>query len=226
MGVIILGENLLELEDSKKRFEMYQFLSFALLNEPGEELIKMLEDGKSLFKYMNLDLEFLDLYSIEEFRQEYYDRFFVPTSGIFVPPYESAIRGRKLKEGKLKYGKLDSEQTFHVKACYEMVDFKTDELQMFKPLKGNNYPDHLAFEMCFLSALVNYEVLALEDGSVERSLQWRKLQRDFLRDHTSKWIYDYSDLVAEKKSGLYSFICNLIGEWIDEDMEFLSGEEN
>lgn len=222
----MLEKSLSTLDIAKRRFEVYEFLSYCLLNEPEENLIDLIKSRKGFFEGLEVNIDFLDDYNMEDIEQEYYDRFFVPTSKIFVPPYESAIRNRKMKKGKIEYGRLDSEDTFHVKACYEIVGFKVDELNAFGPLKANHYPDHLAFELSFITNLVKFELNSLEHKDEERADKWRKLQRDFIIEHISQWIDDYAELVEGKQKGLYSFICNIIASWIEEDMEFLNSQEN
>ncbi len=211
---------------AKKRLELYEFLSFSFLNTPSEELLTLIKERSLQFEeFMEEKINFIKDKDLDHFTQEYYDRFFVPTSKLFVPPHESAIRNKKMKNGKISYGKLDSQETFHVKACYEIVDFKVDELNAFKPLKDNHYPDHIAFELAFLAHLVNHEVSALEYGLSGKADKWRNLQKDFIREHLSKWIGDYALLTKEKGEGLYSYLINISARWIELDLEYLM-EEN
>lgn len=211
---------------AEKRLEIYEFLSYSYLNIPSNELLDLIQKSSNdLRNLTGTSLDFMEGKDIDYFIQEYYDRFFVPTSKLFVPPYESAIRNKKNKKGKVVYGKLDSEETFHVKACYEMVDFKVEELNGFKPLKENHFPDHIAFEMSFLTYLISLEKSSLEKEDNLRARQWRKLQKDFLADHISKWIREYARLSNEKGVGLYSYLSNIAANWTDMDLEYLI-EEN
>ncbi|OZV11193.1 hypothetical protein CIW83_15915 [Tissierella sp. P1] len=210
---------------AKKRLELYEFLSFSFLNTPSEELLNLIKDNSSQFEELTEDkIDSIEEKDLDYFIQEYYDRFFVPTSKLFVPPHESAIRNKDIKNGKISYGKLDSQETFHVKACYEIVDFKIDQLNAFKPLKDNHYPDHIAFELAFLVYLANSELLALENGMSEKANKWRKLQKDFLVEHLSKWIEAYAILSKERGEGLYSYLTNISAKWIALDLEYLMGE--
>lgn len=210
---------------AKKRLELYEFLSFSFLNIPSEEFLTLINDNSQDFGELTHEkIDFLQEKDLDYFTQEYYDRFFVPTSELFVPPHESAIRNRKVKNDKISYGKLDSQDTFHVKACYEIVDFKVEKLNAFQPLRDNHYPDHIAFELAFLTYLVNFEVLALESEFIEKANKWRKLQRDFIVEHLSKWIRDYANLTKEKGEGLYSYLSNISARWIDLDLEYLMEE--
>jgi len=208
-----------------KRLEIYEFLSFAFLNTPSEDILNSLRKNAEFFKELcPVNTDFLYEKSTDDFVQEYYDRFFVPTSKLFVPSYESSIRNRKIKKGKTIYGKIDSNETFHVKACYEMVDFKIRELNGFSPLKDNHYPDHVAFELAFMAYMVKLELSALKCGDEENSVKWKKLQNDFLDEHLSKWIGDYAELTEEKGNGMYSYLSCISAAWTVMDLEHLNEE--
>lgn len=211
---------------AKKRLEIYEFLSFSFLNSPSEELLDLIKNNLDIFKDFNDEkIEFIETDSLGAFIQEYYDRFFVPTSKRFVPPHEAAIRNRRIKNKKIVYGRLDSKETFHVKACYEMVDFKVEELNGFAPLKDNHYPDHIAFELAFIAYLNRFEVVALENKENKNAKKWNELQKYFIEDHLSKWIEDYAIFMEEKGAGLYSYLTNISARWIAMDLQYLN-EEN
>lgn len=209
----------------EKRLEIYEFFSYAFLNLPSEELINLIKEKSEYFKELsNESIDFIDKLNLEEITQEYYDRFFVPTSDLFVPPYESSIKNKKSGKGKSFYGPVDGKESFHVKACYELVDFKVNELNSFQPLKDNHYPDHIAFELAFMTYLINFELKALKNNAKDRASKWRKLQRDFLKDHISTWVGNYAELAKEKGQGLYSYISSLVANWIKIDLEYLMEE--
>lgn len=209
----------------KKRLEIYEFLSYGFLNLPSKDLLLTIErESEFLGELGDDDISFLHEKTLEELEQEYYDRFFVPTSSLFLPPYESSIRNKKQAKGKTIYGPVDGKESFHVKACYELVDFKIDQLNAFGPLKDGHYPDHIAFELAFMSYMVNLEVKSLEVKDEVRGEKWKKLQRDFLRDHISKWISDYARLANEKGGGLYAYLSNIAASWIDLDLRELMEE--
>lgn len=217
-------ENILDI--TSKRLEIYEFLSYSYLNTPSKELINLIREKSSdLEELAGGGIGFIEGKDLEDFIQEYYDRFFVPTAKLFVPPYESAIRNKKEVEGRMKYGELDSQETIHVKACYEIVDFKPNDLNGFKPLMDNSFPDHIAFELSFMTYLVSLEKSALENGKDENAKKWRKLQRDFLADHPFKWFGEYARLSNEKGEGLYSYLTNIVSNWIEADLGYLMEED-
>lgn len=212
----------------KQRKKIYELLSYCLLNVPTDSLLQVMKEGQEALKELIEDSsnEFLiELSDIEKYEQEYYDRFFVPTSSSFIPPYESAIRNRSKSGKKIKFGKLETKETFHVKACYEMVSFNFHKLNMFKSLQDIPFPDHIAYEMSFMTFLVSEEESSLEKGEEKNALRWQNLERQFLSEHLSKWVEDYARLSEEKNKGLYSYWLNLCAAWIKEDILVLESEK-
>ena len=212
----------------EQRKKTYELLTYCLLNVPTEDVLQSMIKGQEILNYLTEDSSFvgysIDIANLEKYVQEYYDRFFVPGSSMFVPPYESSVRRRYLDGKKIKYGKLDSEETFHVKACYEMVSFKPRELNMFKPLKEIQFPDHIAYEMAFMTFLAFEELNSLEKGEKSKAENWKNLQTQFLDSHLIKWVGDLAMLSEEKGKGLYSYWLQLCSVWIKEDSSFLVTE--
>lgn len=205
----------------KQRKKIYELLSYCLLNVPTKNSVETMIKGQEVLNELmddGTETVVIKLSDLEKYEQEYYDRFFVPTSTSFIPPYESAIRNRFKSGEKTKFGKLDTKETFHVKACYQMVSFNPNNLNMFKPLQDIQYPDHLAYEMSFMTFLVTEEEKSLEKDEEEKASRWRNLQKQFLSEHLSKWIEDYAKLSEEKSKGLYSYWLNLCATWIKEDI--------
>ena len=205
----------------KQRKKIYEILSYCLLNVPTKNSVETMIKGQEVLNELmdeGTETVVIKLSDLEKYEQEYYDRFFVPTSTSFIPPYESAIRNRFKSGEKTKFGKLDTKETFHVKACYQMVSFNPNNLNMFKPLQDIQYPDHLAYEMSFMTFLVTEEEKSLEKDEEEKASRWRNLQKQFLSEHLSKWIEDYAKLSEEKSKGLYSYWLNLCATWIKEDI--------
>lgn len=126
----------------KNRMEIYKLLAYTFLNEPSKKLLRSLKDAKTFFeKITGTKIPSYQEQDLDDIAQEYYDRFFIPKSGYYVPPFESAIVNRTYKGLKVNYGKLDSDETIHVKACYEMVDFKPEKLEVFEPLRYISFPE-------------------------------------------------------------------------------------
>lgn len=211
----------------ENRKNIYELLSYCLLNSPREETLEGMLKGQEVLHGLLDESEEkfqIRLEDLKSYEQEYYDRFFVPGSESFVPPYESAIRNRSKGDKKVKYGKLDGKETFHVKACYEMVAFKPSDLNMFKPLKDIQYPDHIAYQMAFMTYLVALEEGSLKVEDKDKASKWRNLQEEFLRDHLCRWIQDFAALSEEKNKGLYSYWLKLAAAWVREDSQDLKSE--
>lgn len=210
----------------KRRYRIYDLLSFAFMNEPDNKLLDAIEELGSLFT--NIDDEEINSIkklNMEDLKQEFYDRFFVNSSPLYVPPFESAIRNRSRNEGKkIKYGKLDGKETFHAKACYEMVDFEPNKLNMFEPLRNNHFYDNLGFEISFMAFMINNEITALENEDIQIAKDWENLQRNFLKEHLLGWVEDFASLLEEKGKGLYSYLARLTSIWIDLDYEYMNEE--
>ncbi|MCK8823983.1 TorD/DmsD family molecular chaperone [Fuchsiella alkaliacetigena] len=215
-----MGEQ--ELALLKNRLQVYEFFASSLLNKPTVELLETLQQENDFFASLTeKELVQPKLYDLEVFIQEYYDRFFVPTSGLYVPPYESAIRGRKEQEGELRFGGLNGRETHHVSSCYQAVSFQPQKLNMFAPLGDIRLADHLALELAFLNYLCQGEVMAYKQAQEKQVHNWQQLQEEFLTEHLNCWLLDYTELVKKKGSGLYSYLMQLISAWVEIDLAFL-----
>lgn len=206
----------------KNRIKIYKLLAYGYLNKPSQEFLQSLDHTKPFFQEMiNTKIPNYKEDDLENIAQEYYDRFFVPKSGIYVPPFESAIVNRTYDGLQVKYGRLDSNETIHVKTCYEMVNFKPDKLKMFEPLRYISFPDHIAYELAFIAYLCESHYYALCKGEKENIFRWNNLQKQFLQEHLLKWIRDYSSLTKSIKEGFYSYLTEISASWVEFDLYFL-----
>lgn len=221
-GTVIFVQKYKKVDLFKNRTEVYKLLAYAYLNKPSKKLLQSLNQTKSFFQEI-IDAK-IPSYKKEDLKdivQEYYDRFFIPKSGIYVPPFESAIKNRTYEGLKVKYGGLDSNETVHVKACYEIVDFKPEELEMFEPLRYITFPDHIAYEIAFMAYLCESQHYALSKGEKENVSRWSNLQKQFLQSHLGKWIRDLSSLTKSTKEGFYSYLTDISASWVEFDLYFL-----
>lgn len=209
----------------EKRFKIYQMLSYLYLNIPSKKSIDIIKDNADFFyELIGEAIDFISEEKIQEYIQEYYDVFFVATSDLFVPPYESAISNMKVKNGKINYGSVYSSETIHVKESYDSVGFEVSNLRGFDPLIVNYYSDHIAFELSFLTYLTNLEYKNFKKGSYDEASKWRKLQYSFLAEHLGKWIGKYNEEIQKKQINFFSYITNAVKEWIALDIEYLNEE--
>lgn len=205
--------------------EIYEFLSYGYLNLPESDYIDLIKEKREILKEIkDIDLGFLDEKTLEEHQQDYYDRFFVPSSKVFVPGYESAIRDMKTVNKKLVYGRMDGPYSFNSKIAYEMVGYKPNELNAFHGIKSNPYSDFIGFQLGFLAYLVDQEIRAIKKEDQEEIEAFKRLEGQFIEDHLLPWLGTYRELLEKKQRDLYSCLTELSQSWIEIDREYL--EEN
>lgn len=68
---------------------------------------------------------------------------------------------------------------------------------------GDRRSDHLPVELEFASLLLHKELLAIENGDVEKIAICRKARAKFLHDHLAVWVPIFAKAVARKKTGGY-----------------------
>jgi len=111
-------------------------------------------------------------------RQEYYDLFAVPVSGRYLPPFESAQRENRL------WGPL----THEVQALYQGAGFRPDELAISPCWNEMTLPDHIGFELAFVSGLLR-SLADVETEMEEETLQATTTQ--FVAQHVARWMPDF-----------------------------------
>ena len=127
---------------------------------------------------------------IESLRGDYYDLFFVPVSGRYLPPYESVQREECL------WGTL----THKVDAIYRATGFDFRELEVDSHWLAQGIPDHIGFEMAFVSALLCSQV----EGPPEETGSLAETTDYFVQHHLGHWAADYGRKVARQaKTVLY-----------------------
>ncbi len=118
---------------------------------------------------------------ISELWEDYNALFIVPVSGRYLPPYESAQR----------HGRL-GKHTQAVAGFYQAAGFDLEQLAVDSYWTRLAIPDHVGFELAFMSALLeNSERAGGDEAAVFLSM------RDFFwTEHISKWVPDYGHLLA------------------------------
>lgn len=209
----------------RSRKELYDFLAYYFLNVPTKANLKKIYKQKGLLRELADDETlFPDNYQsmkLDTHVQEYYDRFFVTSSSIYVPPFEYAIRNKQQSGEAVKYGMLNNNGSFHVQDCYQAVGFNPNMLNMFKPLQAIKFPDHYAFEISFMAYLVSAEQICFTENDPSKAYRWRLLQRQFIMEHLGQWIGDFATLAKEKKRGLYSDLLEVSVALIASDTDYL-----
>lgn len=216
------------LQTVNSRQQIYSFLANIFLQEPvADHLLTLQQTLKSILtesgeKNLSLavDIDEVHHMNMENLRQEYYDCFFVPMSGKYVPPYESALRS--YKPGKKKpYGFLNGPEAAHVASCYAAVGFVPSKLDMFSPWKEIQFPDHIGFELAFMATLCDAEIRAFKTMGAEGSESWERLQVSFLKEHLHKWLGNFAYALHELAPGYYAQAAQVAEKWVLLDLEAL-----
>jgi TorA maturation chaperone TorD len=213
-------------EEAESRQRIYGFLASAFLLKPSPEsmsrntllLHKMLENHGS---QSDLGEQSLDFDAIE---QMYYDCFFVPTSGCYVPPYESALLDYDLAAGR-NFGKLNGSAAQHIALCWKDAGFEPGKLLMFEPLSRSYLPDHIGLELAFMAFLCGAEKTALTGGTLpaaaSNAAKWREYQYGFLREHLCKWTGNLAKVLCSNAPGYYADVAVAVAAWVESDSEEL-----
>jgi TorA maturation chaperone TorD len=117
---------------------------------------------------------------LESFQAEYVRLFVNSREGVLAPPYASFYT-----EGSL-FGQAAQEALAH----YEQFRITPDT-------SGNEPPDHISFELEFLSFLCTMEQEALDQGRQEAAHRLRKAQMNFLLNHLFSWANRFCDRIVE-----------------------------
>ena len=153
----------------------------AFLNEPSAQIV---DDVARVAQALG-DGRFDGVVADEALRQRYSERFFVPTSPLYVPLSECSVRGAAEVEGRVRYAPASGAQTDHVLKCYRAVGFDYRALAGFGPAVGSLHPDSLAAELAFMAFLARAAVEAAgeDPAASERAAE---LLCQFAREHARR----------------------------------------
>ena len=152
------------------------------LHRPDETLAAAFADAVgALQEGLGLTSDFSpEAASLPDLQADYDALFFVPVSGRYLPPYESAQRARRL------WGPI----THQVADFYASVGFEPASLRMDEHWRRLDAPDQAGVELACLSALLQTTVTA-PDPAVENALQY------LIRQHISRWLPDFGHQITE-----------------------------
>lgn len=124
-------------------------------------------------------------------RQSFYDRFCIPQSGLYLPPFENVFRQRKQVDGlwHFPHARFDSAGT--VEAIYSRFGFDRTQLAADPILRAPHLPaDHLGFMLAFAGWV-------LQGATRELTLASALLPPfvAFAAAHLDTWVDAYCDLV-------------------------------
>ena len=203
------------------RQNAYSFLASLFLLEPKQENIVEVQEELNQFlsEQDQIEVFVTQPEEVDNLTQEFYDLFFVPSSGAYVPPFESTLKNYRSKEKK-PYGRLFSKDAVHVQSCYETVGFIPWKMKIFEPLRNVKFPDHIGYELAFMAVLCANEWASREDE--EKALQWKNLQHQFLSEHLSKWIDNFAQAMENNAQGFYQKAGMAARNLVLEDLEILT----
>lgn len=208
-------------QEAGARAKVYEFLASIFLKEPSQEVFQVLKN----YAGMKNDSETLALFEhiaghdpeLANLRQEYYDIFFVPVSGRFIPPFESTIhRALRPTNQKAKFGDFWGDKTMDVAALFEKMQFHPEQLPVFEPLRQLNIPDHVGFELSFMAYLCHLEETRSKKGMGVENI--RRLETEFLDQHLNCWLPQFVDDLSQiSQSGYYLHFAKLASDFCREE---------
>lgn len=181
----------------------YEVLAEALLNVPSEQV---LSDVRLVAQAMGRT-EFDEYEAAPALEQRYYDRFFVPAGGVFVPLSESRFFNVDETADWITYGPEANNGTDHVVACYQQAGFEYRALEGYGLAIQRLRPDSLASELAFLAYLHAVSSVADSAGGLN---VWDRFALQFLREHTG-WIATAAQVMA-RTDDLYARLCVLAAD--------------
>ena len=150
--------------------------------------------------------------SLAALRQSFYDRFCIPQSGLYIPPYEHVFQRRKRIGGCWHFPPARFDGASAVEAIYGRFGFRHRELDAEPILRAPHLPgDHLGFMLAFVGwVLEGVERRAATPIEVVAHLQ------GFITNHLDEWVEAYGDLLQRSEPDGYSAA---VGEAVCEAME-------
>lgn len=184
---------------------LFSVLAQALLNEPSS---RVFDDMKTVAHALG-DSSF-DAYSAsKDMTQNYYDRFVVPSSAIYVPLIESAMRNMQETEQGRVYGQLDSSASDHVYRCYAAVGFDPRALDTDELIAIMCHFDSLGNELAFVAYLKAQEAAAKDSAQQQHSAE---LAERFVKEHLAKWLNRATRVMNETADDFYAKVCTLASD--------------
>ncbi len=200
----------------ENRAQAYEFLAGIFLKEPTAEILSELKSWAQVSADEEIQILLAKIARedslLAALKQEYYDLFFVPVSGRFVPPFESAVISASREEGeKTKFGSFWGLETAKVSDFYAHAEFRPEQLTVFEPLRQINLPDHIGFELAFMAYLCRWQARLESRGSATTEIQ--AAQASFLTRHLNRWLPLFAgDLGQTRQSGYYPYFTKIAQE--------------
>lgn len=215
--------------DAAERSFVYEMFAGLYSNQPGRDDLNALlpficefagqfpgEASTQLLEIITQDHEKVVMTKddswLDEMRQVYYDHLFVPSSGRYVPPFQSAVMSQTL------WG----QETVHCASCYEALGFEPARLNVFPPLKEIAVPDHVGYQLAFMAFLAKRESLCGNEAEAET---WRNLQVQFCKEHLASWLPTYREAVERCGVLFYRSLAAVVAEFVCNDLTALENRQ-
>ncbi len=212
-------------QDVEGRCLIYAALADVFLQPPTAEGLSQQRRWLSALLPGKLDWNAL-LTDIEAVRQAYFDCFFVPTSGSYVPPYESAVLA--YTEKNKTFGRLNGPAAHHLAKCWEETAFSPETLTIYEPLRQNCMPDHIGLELAFMTYLChaekNVSTAPAADSGQALARKWRDYQAGFVADHLHPATGHFAPALQDIAPGYYAEVAAVAATWVETDLAELTQE--
>lgn len=209
---------------AKTRRDIYALIANLLLKRPEAKSFPALaEELAALLEAFGESRESLDMLMAshgfaKNTEQEYYDVFFVPKSGHYVPPYASSLLA--YTPGKKKpFGLLDPQVSARVQDTYDRFGFEPRTLDIFSPWRQAGAADHIGFCFALMANLCEAEH---QEKDQETAKTWRESQTKFLREELLPCLPNFETALAQAKAPFYSALGRAALLWAQDDMAALS----
>lgn len=148
-------------------------MAILYLKTPGEEAVRVMSG-------LGGDDESTDV--LDRVRLEYHDLFIGSKSGKYIPPYESLLRD----------GRMHGPSCSRVRETFQREGFDPAHLEVEEHWKLIDAPDHLGFELAYLSVLLRSTDLPDADkaGLMAKA-------RAFHAEHIATWAGSYGVRLLE-----------------------------
>jgi TorA maturation chaperone TorD len=170
----------------------FKLAADLLLQEPNEELLEGCGAVGSELMTLLPDVDFPRYLAqvagepLSQIKQEYFDLFFVPMSGCYLPPFAENWRT----------GLQQSDIQRNLKEIYLQAGFDCEALPLPSYLQLLDRPDHLGVQLAFMAGL--FESCQQQDATDRSFLSDTVLL--FYRHHLEQWVPAYSVLLKERAS--------------------------
>lgn len=161
----------------------------------------------------------------EEFLQSRFrERFELPVSSLFVPPFENPVRAMTVDGASITFGPYSGQYSRHVKECYVRCGFDWRGVAIPKKYGRLREADSLAMEALFLGWI--HDICVERGGDAE--MEALSFGKRFALDHLLRWLPTFSALMGRQEEDCYSMAIGrfsvVMSELYGDDASSVSSE--